>query len=443
MSAQFLRKRLPTLSVFLILIVIFAVPAFAEESIQISGPTMGTYYRVVLDSPPADLDAEALQEKIELRLKEINSRMSTWDKSSEISKFNQLKSTDWFEVSSEFATVAAEAKRIHKLTDGAFDPTIEPLIRLWGFGDARRKEVPDEKDVTAALKFVGMQHLGVRHTPPALKKAVPELQLNLSAIAKGYAVDALAELLAGEGLSAHVVDIGGENKAGTAKASGDPWKLGVESPLGGIRRIVELTESSIATSGDYRNFFQMDGVTYSHAIDPETGWPVKEPPASVSVVSESCMTADAWATAMMVLKVEKGIQTAKDNDLSVMFQQVEDDGQIRETVHGLFASSSDEQSVSGPSSSSAAPGQKPASAPWFPFAAAAVIFLIAAAGMAVGTMLQNKSLKGSCGGLASMPGSEGKSICELCTVPKEECTNAELREKMQAAAASSCNETDC
>ncbi len=395
---------------------LFAPHLFAAEPLKLAGDTMGTYYSIVIDSPAEGLGkGTQLQGRIEARLAEVNGQMSTWDEDSEISRFNRSLSTQWFEVSPEFATVAAEAKRIHELSKGAFDPTVAPLIDLWGFGDRRPRDIPDDATIAAAMKRVGMQHVSVRIDPPAIKKSIPELQLNLSAIAKGYAVDLLAELLIAEGQPSFVVDIGGEDRAGKPKASGEAWKLGVESPLGGLRRVVPLADKSIATSGDYRNNFTMDGVVYSHAIDPATGWPVKNPPASVSVISDSCMTADGWATTMMILGTEKGLELAKAEGLSVMFQTVENN-EVRDTTTGLFGET------------------KSASMPWFPFAAAAVIFLIAIAGMAIGVMLQNKTIKGSCGGLASMPGSEGKSICELCTIPKDQCTNAELREKMQAAA---------
>lgn len=415
------------------IVILAASPVLpAKESVKLDGPTMGTYYSIVIDSPNSDLVVAELQSKVEARLAVVNQQMSTWDGSSEISKFNQSTSTDWFSVSAEFAQVATEAKRIHGLSNGAFDPTVAPLVDLWGFGDRRKQRIPKSTEITDALKSIGMQHLETRIDPPALKKSIPGLQLNLSAIAKGYAVDVIASLLVDEGLPSFVVDIGGENRTGAAKASGNAWKLGVESPLGGLHRVVKLTQSSVATSGDYRNFFEIDGVTYSHAIAPATGWPVKNPPASVSVIHESCMTADAWATAMMVLGVEQGIIIAEANNLSVMYQTVDSDT-ISENSTGLFRAPTTAAASAGNEEPNAA--KKSGGAPWFPFAAAAVIFLVAIAGMAIGTMLQNKSIKGSCGGLASMPGSEGKSICELCTIPKDECANTELREMMQAAAA--------
>ena len=416
----------------------------STEPLKLHGRTMGTHYSIVVDSPnQTSGNGAQLQAKIDARLLQINAQMSTWDNESEISRFNDSTSTDWFDVSSEFARVTAEAKKIHQLSNGAFDPSVAPLITLWGFGDNRKKNVPDAAAIEETQKSIGMQHLEVRINPPALKKHIPGLQINLSAIAKGYGVDAIAELLITEGQPSFVVDIGGETRTGTAKASGDPWKLGVESPLGGLHRVIKLTESSIATSGDYRNFFTMNGEIYSHAIDPATGWPVKNPPASVSVLHPSCMTADAWATTMMVLGPEKGIAIANAKGLSVMFQNVQGDS-IEEASTGEFAEDLPPTASSDTASdhSDVADEHQPASARWFPFAAAAVIFLIAVAGMAVGTILQNKSLKGSCGGLASMPGSDGRSICELCTIPKDECTNAEIREKMQAAASAMHEEQD-
>ncbi|MEZ6130457.1 MAG: FAD:protein FMN transferase [Planctomycetaceae bacterium] len=418
----------------------FGSLTLAGERLEIEGSTMGTGYSIVIDTPAGNaIDPEKLKAKIEARLVQINDQMSTWDPKSEISRFNQSESTDWFDVSPEFASVVTEARRVHELSAGAFDPTLAPLINLWGFGDDRPQTIPDDAAIAEAKQSVGMQHLSVRSEPPALKKAIPELQLNLSAIAKGYGVDAIAELLIAEGLPAFIVDIGGEDRAGKAKASGDAWKLGVESPLGGLNRVLPLTEMSIATSGDYRNFFQVDGVTYSHAIDPNTGRPVKNPPASVSVLHESCMTADAWATTMMIVGPEEGTTLASQNNLSVFFQSVVNDS-IAEVATGVFLTTQPITAAPAESTTDPAAGnsqsERAGGLPWFPFAAAAIIFLIAIAGMAIGTMLQNKSIKGSCGGLANTPGSEGKSICELCTIPKDQCTNAELREQMQAAAAS-------
>ncbi|MDG2128587.1 MAG: FAD:protein FMN transferase [Fuerstiella sp.] len=425
---------------------IFAASAIrADEPLRLFGRTMGTHYVVTVDSPAVAGDGAALHRRIEFRLAEINAQMSTWDRSSEITRFNDSQSTDWFDVSAEFVLVVAEAKRIFECTEGAFDPTLSPLIDLWGFGDDRIKAVPEASAIRAASKSVGMQHVELRSKPPALKKSLPGIQLNLSAIAKGYAVDAVAALLADQNITSFMVDIGGENRGGQPKANGNAWRAGIESPLNAplpgqelpFSRIVELNEASVATSGDYRNFFEIDGSRYSHAIDPATGWPVKEPPAAVSVVHQSCMSADAWATAMMVLGSKQGLLLAREQNLSVLFQYVTDNGQIQEFATGLLAEPSAEPQAAPAKNAEEPTGSNTSSsstsAPWFPFVAAAAVFIIAIAGMAIGTIIQNKHLKGSCGGLAAMPGSDGKSACELCTLPKDQCTNAEIREKMQSA----------
>ena len=390
----------------------------AADRITVAGETMGTYYRVTIDSP-ADADSEsALRHNVQLRLAEINSQMSTWDNNSEISKFNRSDKPDWFPVSLEFARVVQEACRIHELSDDAFDPTVSPLIDLWGFGKPDHSGLPSQEQLDAALQSTGMQHIEVRLQPPALRKRLPTVQLNLSAIAKGYAVDALAELLARTERPSFIVDIGGETRAGIAKASGAPWKVGVESPNTGLSqqspltRIVPLVESSIATSGDYRNFFEHQGVRYSHTIDPTTGRPVTDPPASVSVIHASCMTADALATAMMVLRPERGIRLANKQGLEVLFQTVDADGNLQQSGTGRFR-------------------QQASSETWVLFVAAAVLFLVAVGGMAIGVLISNRQIKGSCGGLAAMPGGTGDSVCDLCSVPRKECVNEELRLQFQ------------
>lgn len=390
----------------------------AGETLKLSGSTMGTYYAIVIDSATLSDDGAQLHEAIKQRLAQINQQMSTWDPRSQISEFNRSRSSDWFEVDADFAKVAAEAKRIHDLTDGAFDPTVSPLIDLWGFGDDRRKEVPSAEAIDAALADVGMSLIDVRNDPPALRKSNPSVQLNLSAIAKGYGVDAIAELLKAQGQTSFIVDIGGENRSGQPKSDGRKWRTGVESPFGGFHKIVSFSESSIATSGDYRNFFKVDGKRYSHAISPTTGWPVENPPASITVLHESCMTADAWATALMVLGDDKGMALAEEQQLDVMFLYA-DGKTLRESSSGILKATP------------VYAGSDPASAVWFPFVAAAVLFLIAIAGMGIGVLIKKRELKGSCGGLASMPGNDGKSICDLCTIPQEECSNPEYREQLQ------------
>lgn len=319
-----------------LLVAIVNTTAIADEPMKISGKTMGSYYAIVIDSPgPAD--GERLQKEIEEKFADINRQMSTWDPSSQISRFNQSQSTEWFEVGQDFAIVAQEARRLHTVTQGAMDATVSPLIDLWGFGRKKSRTLPTQKEIAAALKHVGMQHVEVRLDPPAIRKNLPGIQLSFSALAPGYAADKVCEILRSHQLKSYVVDVGGENRAGEAKASGDAWRLGIESPLGGLHKVVELTNQSIATSGDYRSFFMAGGKKYSHVLNPKTGRPVEHPPASVSIIHESCMTADGLATAMMVLGPERGIELAKTLGVDVMFLDLSQDGMLTEKSIGIFA----------------------------------------------------------------------------------------------------------
>ena len=433
-----------------ILLQVFALPLPVRgELIRLEGTTMGTYYAVSLDTEN-DVDVVALRRKVDDRLAEINRQMSTWIGESEISMFNRHQGLDWFEISEDFAAVVEQAHAIFVASDGLFDPTISPLVSLWGFADSRPRRIPAEADVAEALSNTGMRLVEIRNDPPAIRKLVPGVQLNLSAIAKGFGVDSIAELLESEGYGSYVVDIGGEDRAGSPKLNGKAWRLGVESPLGGLHQVVLLENCSIATSGDYRNFFSIEGRKFSHVIDPGTGWPVPDPPASVSVIHRSCMVADAWATALMVAGTEKGLHLAREQGLEVMFLDVSESGSL--VVHGtgrfsentteqmdtqsVSATNAEDSSSADSAAQKAATRQQPNDTAWlFPVAAALGIFALAMAGMAIGVILNQKAIKGSCGGIAAFQGDGGgSSVCQLCTKPKDECLNPELKERMQASA---------
>lgn len=310
--------------------------AIADEPLRLNGRTMGSYYSLTIDQP-GGTDGERLQRDIDRVLSELNRQLSTWDDASEISRFNRERSTEWFAVGREFAEVTAEALRLHRLTDGALDITLAPLIEAWGFGRSRKPRVPDDAEIAAALAAMGPQFLEVRKDPPAVRKLRPDLQISLNALAPGYAADQISALLSARGLKSHVVDVGGENRAGQTKRSGEAWRIGVESPLGGLHQVVPLTEMAAATSGDYRNFREIGGKRYSHILNPRSGRPVEDPPASVCVLHPSAMTADGLATAMMVLGPARGLQLARDAGFEVLFMDIGSDGQLVEQSTGRFA----------------------------------------------------------------------------------------------------------
>ena len=367
---------------FVTIFVTLAAPINADL-LKLNGKTMGSYYAIVIDGA-AESNAAEIQTEIEAVLADVNRQMSTWDPESEISKFNQSDSIDWFSVSPEFAMVVTASIRIHKLTGGAFDPTVAPLIELWGFGATRPKSFPTQEAIDAARSNTGMQFIEVRQEPPSIRRTRSGITLNLSALAPGHGTDRLSERLTQLGYPSHVVDIGGEVRTGIRKANGEKWRLGVESPLGGIRRVFECSEMSVSTSGNYRNYFVYKGMRYSHTIDPTTGQPVMNPPASVSVLSDSCMTADGLATGLMVMGIEQGLQFAKQQGLSVLFLEVVDVETVVEHATGEFHAGAEFRMQ--PVAQNLADEQRP------PFVAVLAIFLLAVTGTVVSLLARNREL---------------------------------------------------
>ncbi|QDS88815.1 Thiamine biosynthesis lipoprotein ApbE precursor [Rosistilla ulvae] len=290
----------------------------AAEILQVAGKTMGTQYEVKIADPPADLAAD-WQLLVDRELRRVNDQMSTYISTSEISRFNDSTSLEWFDVSPETASVVAAALQISEKSGGALDVTVGPLVNLWSFGPHDHKqELPSQEAIDTAAQSTGYQSLHVRSDPPALRKDKPLLRVDLSAIAKGHGVDRILDLLVGLGCKNVFVNIGGEIRACGDKGPGRPWRAGVERPdeLTTILLFpVAIENEAIATSGDYRNFFEIDGKRYSHTIDPRNGRPVTHSLASVSVVASSCMLADGWATALNVLGPAEGPQVAVDAGL--------------------------------------------------------------------------------------------------------------------------------
>jgi len=288
----------------------------------ITGETMGTTYTVKLAGLPESQSVGDVKAGIEKRLETVNRQMSTWRKDSEISRFNVETGTDWFPVSKETVAVVQEADRVSRLSGGAFDVTVGPLVNLWSFGPENRpRKIPDKDEIKARLRRVGFQRLSFRVDPPALKKANANLSVDLSAIAKGFGVDRIADYLDGLNLTGYMVEIGGEVRCKGTKADGGAWKIGIQSPKNRKTapiRVVALKDRAMATSGDYRNYFEQDGRRYSHTIDPRTGRPIAHRLVSVSVVADSCMTADALATTIMVLGPVEGYNFAEKHQLFVL-----------------------------------------------------------------------------------------------------------------------------
>ncbi len=294
-----------------------------DETLHLSGLTMGTTWSVSLLPNPDKTDPAALREKLQQRLDQINGLMSTYDPASEISRFNNQTGSDWFPVSTETFRVVELSQEISQLTGGAFDISVGPLVEAWGFGaSARGEKIPSDQLINSLLDRVGYGKLELRQDPPALRKRVPLLRIDLSAVAKGYAVDELAELLRQEGINDFLLEVGGEMQLAGKKADGTPWKIGLERPLEDVREvetIMPLTGTALATSGNYRNFYVEDGQRYAHTIDPVSGHPVRHKLASVTVLDPSCARADALATALMVLGEVRGRELCEKLGIAAFF----------------------------------------------------------------------------------------------------------------------------
>ena len=281
-----------------------------------TGQTMGTLYTVRLaGSPLTARQLEALQTDIENCLDEVNRQMSHYRPDSELSRFNRSTSTGPFRVSEPFARVTRFAVELCGRSDGAFDPTLGPLINRWGFGpDGRPDRQPADEEIAALLAITGCGHLRVTDHSE-LQKDIPGLELNLSAVAKGFGADEVARVVLARGVTNVFVEIGGEVAAFGRNEHGGRWRVGIETPKpdllpgAAIEAIAEISGNAIATSGDYRNYAEdAAGRRYSHILDPRTGYPIRHNLASVSVVAPDCMTADALATTVFVMGPEDGLR---------------------------------------------------------------------------------------------------------------------------------------
>lgn len=296
-----------------------------EQQTTLRGKTMGTSYVVKLASAQAqdERSMALLQREIDQLLALLNRSMSTYDPRSELSRFNQSASTGWTPASPDLTAVLHEALQVSALSEGAFDPTVGPLVNLWGFGpDRRAPAVPSRVSLDATRKRVGYHYLQVRPDERLIRKTRAAAYVDLSGIAKGYGVDRVAALIEARGSKDYLVEIGGEIRCRGRNAGGQAWQIAIEQPRAGgryVQRVIDLSGQALATSGDYRQFFEHQGRRYSHMIDPLSGLPAGHGLASVSVLSPSTMQADALATALQVLGPERGYQLAERHDLEALF----------------------------------------------------------------------------------------------------------------------------
>ncbi len=319
------------------------------------GATMGTTYavRVVTVDAWPQTERDRVGAEIQAVLDDVESKMSHYEPSSELSRFNRQRTTRPFAVSADTFEVFRQARRLSELTAGALDVTVGPLVNAWGFGPVEPDRLPPDAELLSRLReHVG--HAGIELDPAAstLRKTDPAIEGDLSAVAKGYGVDRVADALREAGLTRYLVEVGGEIVAAGTNHLDRPWRIGVESPVagGGIQRVVALRDRAMATSGDYRNTREVDGRWVSHTIDPRTGRPVEHRLASVSVVADRCVVADGLATALEVLGPDDGYALAVERGWAALFLSRGEDGAIGERATPAFSAL-----LRAP-----APGQEPA-----------------------------------------------------------------------------------
>lgn len=289
----------------------------SKDYIVLEGQTMGTYYGLNY----ADSLGRNVQVAVDSLLEEINLGVSTYIESSLISQFNRSASTFTLEDTTSgparhFLDNYHAAKAVFRQSEGAFDPTVMPLVNYWGFGYTPKRKVMavDSATVDSLLRFVGFDKVTL--TGNVLQKSLPGVQLDFGGCAKGYGVDAICRLIESKGIVNYLVNIGGEVRARGVNAKGEVWVVGINKPeedvpLETVEAALPLKNRSVSTSGNYRNFYEVNGVKYSHTINPLTGYPERTTLLSASVFAENSLLADAFGTAFMVLGKEKALQLAR------------------------------------------------------------------------------------------------------------------------------------
>ena len=295
--------------------------------IVVSGEALGTTWTMKVAEAPSEAREAELRALVETTLAAVDQSMSTYRPDSELMRFNTADGLEPVALSSGLGAVIAEAMDIGEITGGAFDVTVGPLVNAWGFGPDKRRIAPDSATIAQLRSRVGTDKLEL--TEAGLTKTHPEVFVDLSAIAKGHAVDRVVSRLASAGAKDVLMEVGGEIVARGSNPAGQPWRLGIETPTSAGRDVlkaVSLNNTAMATSGDYRNYYEVDGKRVSHLIDPRSMSPIEHNLASVTVVHQRCSTADAWATALSVLGDDEGFLLAEAQGLQAFFIMREADG---------------------------------------------------------------------------------------------------------------------
>lgn len=302
------------------------------KKVQFTGAAQGTYYSITY----FDEDARDFQLEVDSILDAFDQSVSIYQANSIVSKVNRnedVELDDWFIGNFELS------QKISKETDGLFDITIGPIANIWGFGTFERPNSIDPNKIDSALQFVGFHKIKLQ--AGKIIKENPHMQLNFNAVAQGYSVDVLAAYLESNGIENYLIDVGGEIFAKGRKPNGDMWKIGIEIPEEGAEerfynKIVSVENEAVATSGNYRKFYEIDGVKYAHSLNPKTGYPVRHSLLSATVIASTAGKADAYATAFMVMGVDKTLDFVKDTPDLKVYLMFDENGEIKTAMSDNF-----------------------------------------------------------------------------------------------------------
>ncbi len=317
---QFFMHKIYIISCFLMML---SACASHEKTTRFSGYAMGTTYNVVIISNNPEIREKA-QNIINDTIKRIDSHLSNWNPDSEISKFNKSKENHSFNISPMLLDVMVIGNQVHEESNGFFDVTLAPIINLWGFGAKNGdKTIPTKEEISTKLFQTGQnRQLKLDVESSSLTKLNSNVTISLSAIAKGYGIDQIAKGLTSLGIDNFLVEIGGDLITRGKNPHGLAWQIGIEQPDNSgkeIQKLVKLNNIAMATSGDYRNYFEEDGVRYSHIINPKNGYPITHNTVSVTVLAENATLADAWATALLAIGEKQGMKLAEQNMIAALF----------------------------------------------------------------------------------------------------------------------------
>jgi len=321
-SVAKISRSLPLRPALALVVLLLGLAGCSDPSnvVELKGRIYGTGWSLVYTPHDTAPSPQVVEAEVIAAFDVVNASMNTYDPQSLISRFNALPVNEALEVDWDFTYVLNEALQITRLTDGAYDVTVAPLIDLWGFGPLGPTQIPSDAIVETTRAAVGVSRLDWDPSIRSLSKRVAGVSLEFSSIAKGYGVDLAGDALDELGIQNFMLEVGGELQLRGKSPRGDAWRIAVERPeqgRGAFQTAVSVSDVGVATSGDYRNYFERDGRRYSHIIDPRTGYPVQHDLVSVTVVHPSTALADAWATALCVLGTERGLDLAERLGLAV------------------------------------------------------------------------------------------------------------------------------